>query len=586
MHTRSLIWTVTLAAAATSLSAQDASNVMPIDVYVTSAVVLAGRPVLVEGATGLYDKGGAVAVTITPPSGPAINLRAALEPTGEFRVRSASLRIPGTYHVLAVAPDGKGRDTASFQVLTESDYADEVSSEFDDELSTADKALKATRQALASLPPSPPRDSARRLLDALDRELARRQADRTQLQQAVAAIARAAARTPDAAAAFETPLTQYGEWVGSSRRRRADLEVQLAASRRNGQGCESINAASEGIKVASAVMNLAGSAVGIAVTFFKDWLADKAVAVLPPSVRNDPVLALAGQEMIKNGQGAADALKTRYGTSSPPPPMEGPLFRGVNRTEAAVAQASGMIPGLLADLSGLVVGTVFDRYCEKFEGPMSASLHVEFSNEAGKVFWKYDIDVEGKLTLRYAKPASGQAIAVRGEFVGSGTRFTLWENILPTLDPKLMSGTVTFKRYYVPPGAPFTELEGRYAGAMGPRAFFVPVEGELVDSTLTVRILPARSDFDGLEARAVYVITGVRTMGYPVVVTVPFPYKGGQFVVSRAADAREKPFTLDVRTPPRSNRLEAERTFVRSNVKGDGNVASYRMSLKVCNPGC
>jgi hypothetical protein len=135
-------------------------------------------------------------------------------------------------------------------------------------------------------------------------------------------------------------------------------------------------------------------------------------------------------------------------------------------------------------------------------------------------------------------------------------------------------------------GVPFVELEGAYIGAMGPRAFFIPVEGDLVGQKLTLRFQPARTDFDGVEARGIYVIAGLRTMGLPIVLTVPFPYKGGHFVITRAADARDRPVEMTVRIPPRSNTMVAESTFVRDKVKGDGNVASYRMSLKACNPGC
>ncbi|HEX4931845.1 MAG TPA: hypothetical protein VFV33_01620, partial [Gemmatimonadaceae bacterium] len=293
---------------------QAASDVMPIDVYVTAAISMVGRPVLVEGSTGVYDKGGVVTLTITPPSGAAITLRAAIETSGAFRVSTAPLRTPGRYEVLALAPDRKGRDTTSFEVLTEAEYADDVSSEFDDELSTAEDGLRIVRRRVTALPPSPPKDSALKVLDALDRELVRRQGDAAKLRQTVAAITHAAATArPEAMAAFERPLAQYGQWIDASRRRRSELEAELAASGRQGEACESINAAGEGIKVVSAVMNLAGSAIGIAVTFFKDWAADKATAMLPPSIRNDAGLSLAGQEMVKNGQTAAEALKARYG---------------------------------------------------------------------------------------------------------------------------------------------------------------------------------------------------------------------------------------------------------------------------------
>ncbi len=533
-------------------------------------------------------------LVVTGPDGAVTRLVAPVSSqSGAFELRLRPYTAPGRYTVLALAPDGRGRDTTSFRVLTAAEAAQEPMDEYEDIEEAADSAVRTVRKLLDQLPTSPAKQEATAKLDALARELARRPERTAAFREALGGIRALATKYPQALPALAPGLGRLAQWTRASRLSREELNTQLLNSAAQGIQCERINAASEGIKVASAVLNLAGSAVAVATAFFKDFAADLAAAKLPASVAGDAGFQFATAQMVKNGNTYLEQVRKFVGRAPVPEfgeSAEGAVAQsaraGAGRHEFA-ATVGGTIPGMLYDLAGLVTAKVFARYCEKFEGPVQAALHVDFFTATGARFWSYDIELEGRLALRYAKPEPGQrAVRVTGEFYGSGTRFGAWEDVLRSLDPKLMTGNVVFKRVFLPAGAPFTELEGRYLGALGPRAFLVPVTGDLVDRRLTLTIQPARTDFTGLEAKAFYVIAGLRTMGFPITVTVPLPYKDAHFVLTRAADARDRPLVLDVKVPTGTGAMTVDTLLERPKVKGDGNEAGYRMKLRICNPGC
>jgi hypothetical protein len=87
----------------------------------------------------------------------------------------------------------------------------------------------------------------------------------------------------------------------------------------------------------------------------------------------------------------------------------------------------GAVLGLAVDVAAFSAQNV-QPLLRKFQGPLEATFHAEFYTH-GELYWKYDIDLEGKLELRYAKSGHpGEAVHFTGQFEGNGTRFTLWEN--------------------------------------------------------------------------------------------------------------------------------------------------------------
>lgn len=120
-------------------------------------------------------------------------------------------------------------------------------------------------------------------------------------------------------------------------------------------------------------------------------------------------------------------------------------------------------------------------------------------NEAGTPWMKYGVRLEGRLSLRYEKRVQpGKPLAVTGEFEGSATRFTFWENIF--LVERLPRSITPLGRYWLaPPGVP-AAVEwpvdfGSILRSITPYSFNIPVTGALVGEDLQLRIEPARLDF-------------------------------------------------------------------------------------------
>jgi hypothetical protein len=245
------------------------------------------------------------------------------------------------------------------------------------------------------------------------------------------------------------------------------------------------------------------------------------------------------------------------------------------------ADFASNLPGLAADLSAFGAHALFDAYCERFEGPIEGSMSAEFT-EQGQKWWKYSFAIEGKLLLYYRKGAGSRAaIAMSGHMVGSGTNFTVWEDALRVHGGKLMNGAIAKGITLPPQGMPFSDFEGVVAAQLAPTAFFIPVEGELVGSKLTLRFGPARSDFKEWYTVATgrYWILSPLALA-PVFTMFDLPYKNARFLVERATGGG--PVTFDVKVA--GKKMTAERVL---NAKrgGEGAKGTYELGIKLCN-GC
>ena len=242
----------------------------------------------------------------------------------------------------------------------------------------------------------------------------------------------------------------------------------------------------------------------------------------------------------------------------------------------------GSLTGLMLDAAAYAGTRVFNSYCEKFEGPMKASMRAEFS-KGGDPWWKYSTDIEGKLVLRYAKGATGDAASVSGQFEGSARQFKIWENAGKVLFPELMPKGALVARVIKPPiGTPYIQTEGMVAAqVLTPNSFMIPVEGTIVKNKLTLRLLASNIDFTNATARGVYVFFGPGTLGIPLTTTFTLPYKDAHFILERALGGTQTEF--EVKTV--GQKMSIERT-AKVEKPGSGNTATYTIDMQACNPGC
>jgi hypothetical protein len=241
----------------------------------------------------------------------------------------------------------------------------------------------------------------------------------------------------------------------------------------------------------------------------------------------------------------------------------------------------GSLSGLILDAAAYAGSRVFESYCEKFEGPLKASMRAEFS-KGGDPWWKYSTEIEGKLVLRYAKGATGDAASVSGQFEGAARSFKIWENAGKVLFPELMPKGALVARVIRPPiGTPYIQTQGMVAAqVLTPASFYIPVEGTIVGKKLTLRLLTANIDFTTATARGVYVFFGPGTLNVPLTTTFTLPYKDARWILKSALGEQTE---FEVKTV--GTKMSIDRT-AKVEKPGSSNTATYTIDLQACNPGC
>jgi hypothetical protein len=573
---------VWLAVAAWQAVADEAPVKATVTVLVTPPAVQPGEAVTVSGIAPL-DAKGAVTVRISPPGGkPPVDLRVNPSANGDYSANFRGTAVAGDYKVGVTSPGGRISGQGAFTVAVMEPLNDiEEAIQQVKRIEAAIQDISADLDAqIPKLPDNPARDQLKAKWAVLKPKLAQAARELADIKGLLEPLASAARQDPALKPALAPIAKKLDDWNTYALPERERIVQELRRSRGKNVTCESLERITEGFNFASALLNLMGGPVAAVKSVFADFLASKVAAV--------------GDKLSKQfGFSAAETSKivTAVGLAK---------AKGVWDGEKVVAKAAakeamvGSVAGLLSDAMAFASSQIFARYCERMAGPFQGTMHAEFfSTKGGKKWWSYDINYSGRLDLRYAKTtAVGQAVAVNGEFMGQATKFTLWEDAIRIGWPDLTVGALMFKRALLPQpqlinrimGAPVgseekpIDVEGKAAATFAkPYTFFVPVEGEIVNNVLTLRMKPATSDYTAV-ARVVYVIVSPLTF-VPVATAFELPYKEGNFFFTRVSN--EAPMRFQV--VKQGNALKVDGSA--KNAKGNA-IAKGRYDLKIqlCNP--
>jgi hypothetical protein len=240
---------------------------------------------------------------------------------------------------------------------------------------------------------------------------------------------------------------------------------------------------------------------------------------------------------------------------------------------------------LAADAMGYSNNSVFEKYCQKFEGPFTATMTAHFYSkpleDGHRVeWWGYTTAIKGHLILRYPKVAEGKAVTLNGQLEGGATQFTYHENIWDAgLYGKMLPGARVWK-HDVPPSATDGGSGGFEKSLLSPTSFFIPVTGQLEDGKITLSIQDARTDFnkDYTIAHTVFMVSANRTLGIPQFGHFTLPYVGAQFILSHVVKG-------DYAVAQAGESMSITRVDSK-DYPVSGNDAVYTINLKACNPGC
>ena len=457
----------------------------------------------------------------------------------------------GHYIVTVTAPDGKGKATSKFYLQKDADVPDELEATFS--LKGEAARIDSLLAQIAGLPASPARIEAEKKVGKVSAALKGWPEQSKKLKEAVQKFQEITKKYPATRRALQPRLQALADVASKNKAQQERTEQELAKSRSASATCEKLDAIIEGLKQASVALN-----------FIHEELTE--------------VIEAFGLEN-------ASERFTKFVT---PKSLE-----GNKEAELFIATSSKLAMNLMAGPVGLVefVGATlvesttyvqeknFEKYCEKIEGPMNATMHADIK-QGEATWWTYDIRLDGKLVLRYAKGAApGAAVHVNGEFIGSASKLGVTEDALAVLYPVTQKTSTLLRKLIIPPGVAY--VEGSALRAAGPNAFNVEVEGEIVGDKLTLTPGTARSDLsDLLEAHVTYVLIGPMLLA-PIIVKYDLPFTKAQKLLFRSMN--DGPIEIPVEVTDKGMTMQKNLTRRRP---GEGNVVDYTLNIHACNPSC
>jgi hypothetical protein len=559
-----------------SVSAQDMkeSKNAPITVEADPVLAPSGSEILLRGKTVAIDSKKPVQLTVTwlrplnpGPAGPApapASSSAAYQADGSFQVKHLAGR-EGVYRVDALSPDGSGKASAEFKVAGFASWSDNQTEAMEKALDLGNDLLGNLEQIVDSQPPSPAKQDFKDKVPALRAALAERKAALGELRGAFEIYGRIVKASPATAPAFQKLTRSFTDFQRKSEELTPKMKQALADSKKSNRGCEDLVKVEEGFKLMSAMFNLAQAPAKILIAFGADLATSVAADKAPPNCEDTCKL------------GFTQAVKQHLW-------LRPDVIKAATKAKVFGNYVSNL-PGLAADLSVFVDHALFDKYCERFEGPVSGKMKAQYFKD-GEKWWEYTTQIEGKMTLVYKKGSDlSKGVAMSGHLAGTGTRFTVKEDALRVLKRKVLSGAVVVGGTTAPLGIPFSDFEGVMAMQALPTAFFIPVEGELVGEKLKLTLGPSRTDFNTTYtvAKGRYAVGGVLSMGVIVFTSFEVGFDTARGFIDKATDSDLGPITIPVAMG--KTLMKGERTFTAQRNK---NIAKgeYEVKITLCNPKC
>ena len=547
----------------------------PISVETDTQPVPAGATIVLRGRTIAADDRKPIALTVTwqrslsdKPIGavpPPDTLSAAYGPDGAYQVPYQVGR-EGLWRVDARSPDGSGRASTEFKVTGFEDWSGDQGKTLVEALDVSSQLVESLRQLVAQQPDSPAKQQFEARLAPLKNALAQRQPAAGALGATLAYFGRFAAEAPAAAPALDALIRELKEFKRNADSLLPQLRAASAEAKARNQVCDDLVKVEEGFKLLSTMINFVGKAYQVILAFSIDFAANVAGNKAPASCADTCKFAFTQavkrREWVRTGaeQAKARALDAKA------------YFEG--------------LPGFLADAGAFATHALFDRYCQRFEGPVEGRMKAEYVKD-GQTWWRYTIQIKGTMTLVYRKGAdSARPIPMAGHLVGTGTQFTVAEPALRVLNPKLLAGAAIMGRTIAPTGLPYSDFAGVLALLAVPTAFFHVVEGELQDGKLRLKLGATRKDFDKdyTVAKGRYAIAGGYAgmmMGYT---TFDVGYDSSRGLVEKATDMDKKP--LELKVDVGKDKMTATGTFDGRRGSGVKARGEYELKITLCNPKC
>lgn len=543
--------------------AQTKTDGLPITIKVDTSVNLPNGSVQFSGTSNSLDNAaGQVFVEIATPGGVVDKVTASADKqTGSFRTTYSPKGL-GKYDVTAFAADRKQSAKTTFTVSAPVVITATLQN-FDQAKAQTLVALETSvNSAVAAI--GTPEDVAKTKDEVQKVKQKMKEFDNNwgKFVDALNSLQQLAKKNPEVAAIAAPQLGELSSKLSESTDVLRQIEKDLGTSKSQGSDdCNTLYHVSGAAAAFSTAMNLAsGGVVAIGKAIFIDKVWPKiAESKAPKSFDSNDTFMFT--QAGKAGGTATDGLS------------------------ALASKSFGA--GVAGDLAQYVSDTMFKKLCTEYKGPVSGTYTVEFKKE-GKTYLKYKLTYEGTASVFLSSKKLRDTIPkLSGYLEGNVTAMDFTDDVW-VLEEKADWDEVKYQRLPAPV-APFSASEkdpgfGGVARGVLPGSFYFPLEAQMVQGKIVIKLMPARSDFTSAFAnRTVMVVKGKRKPNRVDGAVFNYPIQPARFILTRSMRmADDSPtVTLDMSTQNGISTMEKE--FTRTESPTADVKVDFSLKLKLSN---
>ena len=543
--------------------AQGKKEGLPVTVQVITSVNVQESSVELTGVSNSLDaEPGEVYIEIITPSGTTDYLTGRTDKkTGNYFIKYTPKAI-GAYNITAFASDKKQSAKTTFEVSADIAVT-ETFKTFDD---AKKKSLTTLESALnvAIAPMAQPDDIAKTKEEVkkVKQKMAAFDDSWNNMKQAVKMVQELAKKHPEIKKIVAPQLGQLGSLLDENNKFLTQMEKNLGTGKSKADDeCQTLYRVSEGCALFSTVMNAAsGGILKIAASIFIDkaWpkIAENMKNVSAYSDNDKFVFTQAG----KTGLTAMDGL--------------------------AAVQGKSFGAGMAGDLVQHVSNGLIKKLCAEFKGPVSGDYTLEFKKD-GKTYLKYKLIYEGTMyvSCRKDKLQDASMPKLSGYVEGNVTKMEFTDDVWAVED-KSDWDEVKYERIPAPV-MPYNASEkdpgfGAVARGIIPGVFYFPLQAQIVQEKMIIKLMPARSEFTDAFANRTVMVVRAKAKPHNVDGAVfQYPITTARFILTRSMRMEDKSPTVTVDIETKNGDKTIVKEFSRTESADADTKVDFNLKLKM-----
>lgn len=537
---------------------------LPITVEVKTSVNYTDGSVLLTGTTySSNNEPGQIFLEITKPRGGRDNLSGrADKTTGKYELRYKPAET-GVYKVTAYAADKKQTAETTFTVSANINTGQQLnafSQSVDKTLAAIEKTMQA---AMATDVSAQEKQEVEKMLQEIRNDVSQFREAVKKLKDGASEATKAAESQPALKSFIAGPLGKLSSEMEEKSKELLQVEKTLGTNKEKEPNiCNTAYVIKESCALFSTVMNFASTSI----------------------------IEVVGNIMVdKLWPKAAETLKEKkiYATDKEKFAVEqsGKLFLSARNDLKNIKNLTTGV-GIAGDYVQYKMEQLMKKYCEEYKGPLTGDYTLEFRNN-GKMYMRYKMTFTGKISVYCKKTAlKGASPKLSGYIEGNVTKIDFTDDVWAVED-KSSWEVLTYKRFpaIVPP-VNLSEKDpgfGAAARSVIPGSFYFPLQAQIVESKMVIRLMPALSDIStDLTNRS---LVAVRQANNPLSFQwqmFSYPVTTARFILTRAMRMPDSSptVTLDMKTKGKVTTIEKD--FTRTETPADTKV-DFNLKLKMTN---